>query len=214
MKAVPAAPRCFLSLASCSSPTESILPADSLRPEIMRALICWVRSLRNWLVSLPAENISSSFSKVLSASPSIMRSMNSNMKPSAETPSTLCTTSMVTAPCEKARHWSSMLSASLTPPSAFLTMVLKASSSKPVSRSERMYLSLSSRSSWPTRLKSNLWHLDLIVSGIFSGSVVASMKTVCEGGSSSILSSALKAPFESMCTSSIIYTLFLAFEGA
>lgn len=47
-----------------------------------------------------------------------------------------------------------------------------------------------------------------MVSGIFSGSVVARMKSTCWGGSSSVFSSALKASFVSMCTSSMMYTFF------
>ena len=64
-----------------------------------------------------------------------------------------------------------------------------------------------------TRLKSSLMHLESIVAGSLSGSVVASMKVTYSGGSSSVLSSALNAPVESMCTSSIIYTFFLPAAG-
>ena len=41
--------------------------------------------------------------------------------------------------------------------------------------------------------KSNRWQRERIVAGIFSGSVVAKMNLTCGGGSSSVLSSALKA---------------------
>ena len=46
-----------------------------------------------------------------------------------------------------------------------------------------------------------------IVAGSFCGSVVASRNLTCGGGSSSVLSKALKLEFDSMCTSSIRYTL-------
>jgi hypothetical protein len=41
-----------------------------------------------------------------------------------------------------------------------------------------------------------------MVGGTSCGSVVASTKTTCSGGSSSVLSSAADAPFDSMWTSS------------
>ena len=43
-----------------------------------------------------------------------------------------------------------------------------------------------------------------IVAGNFCGSVVASINFTCSGGSSSVFNSALKAPVESICTSSMI----------
>ena len=52
------------------------------------------------------------------------------------------------------------------------------------------------------RWKSNRWQREMIVSGILCGSVVASTKTTLSGGSSSVLSSALKASRVSMWTSS------------
>ena len=54
------------------------------------------------------------------------------------------------------------------------------------------------------RLKLKLWHLECMVAGILCGSVVANMNITLGGGSSSVLSRALKAGVESMCTSSII----------
>ena len=63
------------------------------------------------------------------------------------------------------------------------------------------------------RPKSYLWQRESTVAGTFWISVVAKMKMTWEGGSSMILSSALKALLESMCTSSMIYTLYLQFAG-
>ena len=62
-------------------------------------------------------------------------------------------------------------------------------------------------------LKSNLWHLERIVAGNFWGSVVAKINLTCSGGSSNVFKSALKAPVDNICTSSIIYTLYLARVG-
>ena len=44
-------------------------------------------------------------------------------------------------------------------------------------------------------------------------SVVAKIKIAYEGGSSNVFSSALNAPCDSMCTSSMIYTLYLPICG-
>jgi DNA-directed RNA polymerase subunit alpha len=54
------------------------------------------------------------------------------------------------------------------------------------------------------RRKSNRWQRDRIVAGSLWGSVVANMNITCSGGSSRVLSNALKAPVESMWTSSMI----------
>jgi hypothetical protein len=52
--------------------------------------------------------------------------------------------------------------------------------------------------------KSNRCTRERIVSGIRFGSVVAKTNTTWAGGSSRILSSPLKAAFDSMCTSSMM----------
>ena len=48
-----------------------------------------------------------------------------------------------------------------------------------------------------------------MVGRILCFSVVARMKIACAGGSSSVLRNALNAACESMCTSSMMYTLYL-----
>ena len=53
------------------------------------------------------------------------------------------------------------------------------------------------------RRSPNCRQRDRMVIGSFCGSVVASMNLTCGGGSSSVFSSALKAPLLSMWTSSI-----------
>ena len=68
--------------------------------------------------------------------------------------------------------------------------------------------------SMDTRRKSKRWQRDVIVAGISCSSVVARMKMACGGGSSSVFSSALKAPVVSMCTSSSRYTLRARSLGA
>ncbi len=56
-------------------------------------------------------------------------------------------------------------------------------------------------------LRLNCRQRDSTVTGTFCGSVVARMNTTCGGGSSSVFSIALNACVDSMCTSSITYTL-------
>ena len=55
-----------------------------------------------------------------------------------------------------------------------------------------------------TTVKSNRWQRDRIVIGSLSGSVVQRTNFTCPGGSSSVLSNALKASRVSMCTSSMM----------
>ena len=55
--------------------------------------------------------------------------------------------------------------------------------------------------------KSYCWHRERMVSGILWYSVVAKMNFTRGGGSSSVFRSALKAPVESMWTSSMIQIL-------
>ena len=51
--------------------------------------------------------------------------------------------------------------------------------------------------------KSNRWQREIIVGSIFVASVVAKINFTCSGGSSRVLSSALKAGVDNMCTSSM-----------
>src|SRR5947207_1910528 len=54
----------------------------------------------------------------------------------------------------------------------------------------------------------NCWQRESIVAGSLCRSVVAMINTTCEGGSSRILSRALNAEVESMCTSSMMKILW------
>ena len=57
--------------------------------------------------------------------------------------------------------------------------------------------------------KSYIWQRERMVGSILCFSVVARIKITCEGGSSNVFRKALKAAVESMCTSSMINTLYL-----
>ena len=63
-------------------------------------------------------------------------------------------------------------------------------------------------------LRLNCRQRDKTVIGNFCGSVVAKRNLTCAGGSSRVLSRALKLLVESMCTSSIRYTLKRPRDGA
>src|SRR5690242_82892 len=63
-------------------------------------------------------------------------------------------------------------------------------------------------------LKSKIWQRDKMVGIILCFSVVAKIKMAKDGGSSKVFRKALNAAEESMCTSSIIYTLYLPACGA
>ena len=63
-------------------------------------------------------------------------------------------------------------------------------------------------------LKSNIWQRERMVGIILCFSVVASMKMACDGGSSSVFKKALNAEVVSMCTSSMMYTLYFPAWGA
>src|SRR5208337_3386278 len=58
------------------------------------------------------------------------------------------------------------------------------------------------------------WQRESTVGGIFLGSVVAGTKITWGGGSSRVFKRALKAEPESICASSIIYTLYRPADGA
>ena len=57
------------------------------------------------------------------------------------------------------------------------------------------------------RLKSKIWQRERIVGRTLCFSVVAKMNTAWAGGSSRVLRKALNAACDSMCTSSMMYTL-------
>ena len=93
--------------------------------------------------------------------------------------------------------------ASRIPPSAPFAIAVAATGSKLIPSSLAMWLSCSAMTFVGILLRSNLWHLEIIVGNILVASVVAKINFTCSGGSSSVLRRALNAAFESMCTSSI-----------
>ena len=113
---------------------------------------------------------------------------------------------------------SSKDNASLTDPSEIFTISLKASSDIfPFSLSLIFFIN-SNNSPDLTLDKSNLWHLETTVIGIFLISVVAKINFKPPpfsywGGSSKVFNKALNACLLSMCTSSIINILYFDVFG-
>ena len=115
-----------------------------------------------------------------------------------------CAESIEMFPSPNTESFSSVESASRMPPRAWRTIRLRALLSKAKPSCAQMSSRWASMSSEPIALKSKRCTRERMVSGIFWGSVVHSTNTTCDGGSSSVLSSALKAAVVSMWTSSMI----------
>ena len=97
-----------------------------------------------------------------------------------------------------------MLWASRMLPSAARATENSAPSSTLIDSASTIVLSLPAICLEVRRRKSNRWHLESTVAGIFCASVVAMMNLTCSGGSSSVLRNALNAAVESMWTSSMM----------
>ena len=118
-------------------------------------------------------------------------------------PNIWLTADSVKSPPQKAMAWSVKLKASRILPLAARPNCHKEASAK------AMVSLVSTCRKWPATcsagmfLRLNCKHLDSTVMGSFCGSVVANKNFTWGGGSSKVLSKALKLLVESMCTSSI-----------
>ena len=108
---------------------------------------------------------------------------------------------------------SSRFSASRRLPHAIRAIISRTPGSASISSASQTSISRSITSSLESRLKSNRWQRLMTVAGSFWASVVARIITMRGGGSSSVFSSALNASRVSMCTSSMMYTLYLPETG-
>ena len=106
-----------------------------------------------------------------------------------------------------ARTWSRSESASRIPPSACRAISASEAGESFIPSSAATTASRSAICWSVSRRKSNRWQRETMVSGTRWTSVVASTNFTCSGGSSSVFSRALKAPCESMWTSSTTKTL-------
>ena len=92
-------------------------------------------------------------------------------------------------------------------PCAASAMMSSAVASNSTSSVSRMAARCAAMRSGRIFFRLNCKHRDSTVIGTFFGSVVASRNFTCGGGSSSVFNRALKLEVESMCTSSMRYTL-------
>ena len=121
----------------------------------------------------------------------------SNTASRPTSPSTVDTSSTLTDSPAKAITWSSALCASRMLPSADRAMSASPASSMATLSAAVMTRSCSAMAAVAMVRNSNTCDRDKIVSGILSTRVVAMMKTTCDGGSSTDLSSALNELDES-----------------
>ena len=98
-------------------------------------------------------------------------------------------------------------------PSAARAISISASSEAVRPMPPSTTISRSTITSMEMRWKSNRWQRERIVAGSRWGSVVARMNTAWAGGSSRVFRRALNAPVDSMCTSSMMYTLYRVTAG-
>ena len=167
----------------------------------------WVISARSRstaIGSAPSEYWLPSSSSAPAASPRRIISNRSSTRPRSASPSIARTCTAVVSPAPWLIAWSSRDVASRADPSA--ARVISASASSAISAPSAVAILRISAiiTSGSIRRKSKRWQRDSTVTGTLRISVVAKMNLTCSGGSSSVFSSALNAPVDSMCTSSMI----------
>ena len=116
-------------------------------------------------------------------------------------------------PFVKLTTWSKIDKASRIPPSAFCAITFRASGSAVTPSQEETYSRCSTISAIEIREKSYIWQRDRMVGKTLCFSVVARINKAWWGGSSSVFRNALKAAELSICTSSMINTLYFPIGG-
>src|SRR3989339_468352 len=144
--------------------------------------------------SYPSAAIPAIFSRIPFASLARIRStidetISSGLRPI----SSRTVLSVILSSGENDITWSSMLNESLSEPFEIWAISWSALLSMSNFSSFESFSRCVEISTAESGLNLNLWQRESIVNGIFCGSVVASMKITCSGGSSSVLRSALKA---------------------
>ena len=114
------------------------------------------------------------------------------------------TTSSFISSWQRDAAWSNNDKASLTEPSLALHIWNRESFSNLIFSDSQILLKWVLKVSMSTLWRSNLWHLDIIVAGIFFISVVAKINLTFYGGSSNVFNKALNAALDNMWTSSIM----------
>ena len=146
-------------------------------------------------------------------SPATTKSRKSTINPISEVGNIKDTCSLVIFSPPKDSTWPNKPSASRMQPSDLAAIILKTSSSIFAFSAWAIFFNLLIVSAAPTFLKSNRWQREIIVSGTLWISVVQRIKIIRAGGSSKVLSRALNAEIESICTSSMINILNFALLG-
>ena len=122
-------------------------------------------------------------------------------------PSRSRTAATVIASGQAVASWSSDDTASRKLPPAARAIVVTAAGSISIDSSRAIRCSTVEISGRPGRANANRWQRLRIVGSIAAISVVQRTNTACEGGSSSVFSTAFEASFVSMWASSMMYTL-------
>ena len=143
--------------------------------------------------------------RVMTAPASLLSTASSSSAVSSPLPApVMSSTSSYVSVSAADMHLSAMDSVSRTLPSPSRAMCMIALSSAFTPSLAKMSLTSANSLSVATSRKSNRMHRESMVAGSLWTSVVQSTNTTCAGGSSSVLSKALNALPESICTSSII----------
>ena len=148
--------------------------------------------------SLPSENNTETWRKISAPSEWIIFCANFSTNSLSIEPVAALAAERVRLSEQEAKVWSRRLMASRMAPSDFCARKASAGSSYDSSCSLQIFSNLPIIPSCEILLKSYLWQRDKIVTGNLLGSVVAKIKITFSGGSSRVLSKALKAPVESM----------------
>ena len=153
--------------------------------------------------SLPPRYSSSSRVRAPAASRRRMQSISSTVWTLPARPRMSSTVRLSSRPWAT-RHWSSRLRASRRAPLAMRARISAPSGARGIFSAPAMRSRCFSISRGRMRLKLKRWHRERMVAGTLCSSVVARMNIRCSGGSSMVLSRALKAWVDSMWTSSMI----------
>ncbi len=191
-------------------------PARSSGTERSRASMCTSSSRSPSTVprSAPKACARSVIASAACTFPAATASISSNTSWRSARPSMSATSAWLTsAPSMRAIAWSSRLRPSRAEPSAARAISSIAGAATATCSAAATRVNRPASSAAEMRRRSKRWQRDSTVIGTLRISVVAKMKAMCGGGSSSVFSRALKAWVVSMWTSSRMNTLVRACSG-
>ena len=188
---------------SCESRSTSSLSASGFTLNTSRSRKYEIRSAISRIMSLPASHCSCSNCTASAVAERKILSVKFATVWWLVNPKTFNTSASLIGSPQNATSWSSIDSASRSPPSAPRAIACAAAGSSVIFSLPAMNCRCCAIKFAGMRCRSKRWQRLRIVGRTFCGSVVAKINFTCGGGSSNVLSSALKAADESMCTSSI-----------